>query len=277
MVSSRTTLLVCLVAAFFAVSLAAQTNPVLFPRFGISGGGYLTDFGTTLRVDPHVEGLQGTSIDLERDLGLTSSKTLTRAGIEWRPFDRHEIDLAYFRTQRRGNLNINKQIVYEDTTFPINANVRSRFDIDYWDLSYTYWARKAANDGLGVNIGVMGMSFNGELNASVAGISATLQQDAKAKIPLPVIGVEGRWAIGSHIATTLRGSFLPEVSFKDYKGQAYLGRASAEYDIGQWLGLGLGYNYLKLNGSADKTNFHADLDMSVRGLEGFVHLVFGGR
>jgi hypothetical protein len=53
-------------------------------------------FGTKLRVDPHVEGLPGTTIDLEKNLGLASSKTLTRGSVEWRPFRRHEIELSYF-------------------------------------------------------------------------------------------------------------------------------------------------------------------------------------
>lgn len=273
----RRALSVCVVVVSLASPLFAQTNPSLFPRFGISAGGYLTDYGTTVRVDPHIEGLQGTTIDLEHDLGLTSSKTLTRASLEWRPFQRHEFELAYFRTQRRGHLSLDKQIVYEDTTFPLHADLHSKFDIDYWDASYTYWARQTATNGIGANIGVMGMSFNGELTGSVAGTTATLQQDATADVPLPVIGLEGRWGLGSHIATSLRGSFLPRVSFRDYKGQAYLARASAEYDVANWLGLGVGYNYLNVNGSADKPNFHANLDMTVRGVEAFVHLVFGGR
>ncbi|HUJ13520.1 MAG TPA: hypothetical protein VL284_06970 [Thermoanaerobaculia bacterium] len=271
----RTALRVHLAVAFLAAPLAAQTqNTVLFPRFGISAGGYLSDYGTKVRVDPHVEGLQGTTIDLEKDLGLASSKTLTRAGLEWRPFQRHEIEVAYYSTQRRGELNIRKQIVYEDTTYPIAADVHSRFDIDYWDFSYTYWAHQTDSDGIGVNIGVFGMEFNGELTASAAGITKTLQQDVKATVPLPLIGIEGRYGFGDHIATSIRGSFLPKVSIRSYQGEAYLARASAEYVFGHSLGIGLAYNYFDLNGSYDK-NFRADLGMTVNGAEGFVHLVFG--
>lgn len=254
---------------------AAQQNPVLFPRFSLSAGGYESDFGTKVRVDPHIEGLQGTTIDLEKNLGLTSSKTLTRATLQWRPFARHDLQLTYFRTRRSGDLNIDRQIVYEDTTFPIQANVASRFDIDFWDLSYTYWARQTQTNGLGINLGVMGMSFNGELSATVANTTVALHQDAAAKVPLPVIGLEGRYAFGDRVVTDVRGSFLPSVSIRSYKGDALLGRASAEYIVARTVGLGVGYNYFNLNGAVEKTDFHADLGMTIRGFDAFVHLVFG--
>ena len=273
--ASRFMLRAVWVMLFAAAPLFAQPNPDLFPRFSLTAGGYLADFGTKLRVDPHVEGLPGTTIDLEKSLGLASSKTLTRGSIEWRPFRRHEIELSYFRTQRRGDLIIDQQIVYEDTTFPIQAEVHSRFDIEYYDASYTYWARQATNDGLGINLGIMGMSFNGALSATAPGTSLSLQQDAKTKVPLPVFGLEGRYAFGSRVTVSARGSVLPRVSFRNYQGEAYLARVAGEYRLARMIAIGAAWNYFDLNGAVDKTNFHANLGMRVSGVEAFLHIVFG--
>src|SRR5205085_2930511 len=129
-----------------------------------AGGGYLGDFGTKVRVDPHVEGLQGTTIDLEKNLGLESSRTLTRLAMTWRPLRKHELAVSYFSTRREGHRNIDRSIVYEDTTFPIQADVRSKFNIDFWEATYTYWARQTDRDGLGFSLGVTGLSVDGELS-----------------------------------------------------------------------------------------------------------------
>lgn len=272
----------CLVLLAFCVLVAtpvmAQENTVLFPRFGISGGGYLGDFGTTVRVDPHIEGLQGTKIDLEKNLGLQSTRTLSRFELQWRPFRRHELGLSYFRTERTGLRTIDRKIVFEDTTFPIRASVRSAFNIDFWEASYTYWARQGARDGLGINFGVTGLQFHGELSATndSSGSSVTiLDETVSSDVPVPVIGLEGRYQFTGSLMASARASFLPSVSIRDYRGEAYTAKGAIEYRAARNVGLGVGYNYFNLNGVAEKPNFHADLGMTVSGFEGFVHLVFG--
>ena len=268
----RLSLILCVLCV--AAPAVAQRNRELFPTFTLAGGGYLGDFGTKIRVDPHIEGLQGTTIDLEKNLGLESSRTLTRLGMQWRPFQRHELELSYFSTKREGRRVIDRQIVYEDTTFPIQADVRSKFDIDFWEATYTYWARQTERDGIGINLGVTGMRFDGELSVRRnADNTVLLSQTAKTDVPVPVIGLEGRWLLTDRVIATGRGAVLPQVSIKDYTGSAYVGKFSLEYRLARRIGLGAAYNYFNLNGLAEKKNFHADLGMTVSGVEAFVRIV----
>jgi hypothetical protein len=252
----------------------AQLNRELFPTFTLTGAGYLGDFGTKVRVDPHVEGLQGTTIDLEKNLGLESSRTLTRLGLSWRPLRKHELGVSYFSTKREGRRVIDRQIVYEDTTFPIQADVRSRFDIDFWEVTYTYWPRQTERDGIGVNLGVTGLRVNGELAVRRNTDNAVLlSETASTDVPVPVIGLEGRWLLTDRVIAMGRASVLPKVSIKDYQGSAFLGKFSLEYRFARMLGLGVAYNYFNLNGLVEKADFHADLGMKVSGVEGFVRIV----
>ena len=268
----RLSLILCVLCV--AAPAVAQRNRELFPTFTLTGGGYLGDFGTKVRVDPHVEGLQGTTIDLEKNLGLESSRTLTRLGLQWRPFRRHELELSYFQTKREGRRVIDRQIVYEDTTFPIQADVRSKFNIDFWEATYTYWARQTERDGIGINLGVTGMRVDGELAVRRNTDNAILlSQTASTDVPVPVIGLEGRWLLTDRVMAMGRGEVLPKVSIKDYQGSAYVGKFSLEYRAFRNVGVGVAYNYFNLNGLVKKEDFHADLGMTVSGVEAFVRIV----
>jgi hypothetical protein len=269
----RLSLMLCVLCV--GAPALAQRNRDLFPTFTLTGGGYLGDFGTKVRVDPHVEGLQGTTIDLEKNLGLESSRTLSRFGFTWRPLRKHELGVSYFRTEREGHRIIDRQIVYEDTTFPIQADVQSKFNIDFWEASYTYWARQTERDGIGVSLGVTGLRVDGELSVRRnTDNTVLLSESASTDVPVPVIGVEGRWLLTDRVIAMGRASVLPKVSIKDYQGSAYVGKFSLEYRLAQRLGLGVAYNYFNLNGLVEKEDFHADLGMTVSGVEAFVRIVF---
>ena len=268
----RLSLVLCVLSV--AVPAMAQRNTDLFPRFTLSGGGYLGDFGTKVRVDPHVEGLEGTTIDLEKNLGLESTRTLTRFEMTFRPFRRHELEVSYFGTRREGLRTIDRQIVFEDTTYPIQASIASRFNLDFWQATYTYWARQTERSGIGINLGVTGLRFDGELSGRAGASNAVIiTQSAETDVPVPVIGMEGRWLLTDRVIAMGRGAVLPRVKIKDYEGEAYVGKLSVEYRFARRIGVGVGYNYFNLNGLVEKEAFHADLGMTVSGVEAFVRLV----
>lgn len=265
-------LLFCCIAA----PLAAQQNTALFPKFGISAGGYLGDFATKLEVDPHVEGVQGTTIDLEKNLGLDSHHTLSRFELQWRPFRRHEIEASYVRTQRTGLRTIDRSIVFEDTTFPVQAAVHSTFDIDFLEVKYAYWLRQTERGGLAANIGVTRLNVNGTLLVrNNTNDTVVLDEGAGAKFPVPAFGAEGRYQITSRLIGIARGSVLPNVTFRRYKGEAWIGKADVEYRAVRNVGLGVGWNYFHLTGGVAGADVRADLGMTVSGFEAYAHLVFG--
>lgn len=264
-------------ALFVATPLVAQ-DLALFPTFGLSGAGYLGNFGTKLRVDPHVEGIQGTTLDLEKDLGLDGSKTMSRVGFEWRPLRKHELGVSFFKARREGLRVIERQIVFEDTTFPIRADIQSKFNLDVWDATYTYWWQQSPRHGLGINLGVAGLAVKGELSArTTAGGGFSLSESASTEFPIPVIGLDGRFLLTDRVIGSARGSILPHVKFKDYSGDAWVGRVALEYRPYDSVGVGVGYNYFNLNGTIEKSDMRGDVGMTVSGVEGFVHFVFGGR
>ena len=265
-------------ALLVSVPALAQGTDAVFPRFSVTAGGYLGDFATDLRVDPHVEGFEGTRLDFENDLGLDDSKTLTRFTLEWRPFRRHTLSGSYFTSRRSGQRVISRQIVFEDTTFPINVEVDSHIDIDFWEAVYTYWARQNPRSGVGINLGVSGLNIGAGLEARLGGNStALLSESAGTEFPVPVIGVEGRSAFTDRLIGTARYSILPKVKVSDYEGAAQVAKASLEYRVLDSLAIGGRYNYFNVDGALVDFDFRADIAMTVSGWEGYVRLMFGGR
>src|SRR5204863_1729689 len=116
------------------VPAAAQE---LFPRASITGGSYFGRFSTDARVDPTAAagGGEGTALNIERDLGLEPRKDLYRLTAQWRPLDRHELAGSWFSSSRSGFANIDREIRFRDSIYPVRAAVTTGFDLDYWDAT----------------------------------------------------------------------------------------------------------------------------------------------
>ncbi|HEY0156025.1 MAG TPA: hypothetical protein VGF28_01895, partial [Thermoanaerobaculia bacterium] len=166
--------------------LAAQD---LFPRFSLTGGTSPSSFDTNVRIDPDAGESEGTLVSFEDDLGLESSRTIQRFGLQWRPFARHELAGSYFSAPRSGQEQINRQIVFRDETYPVNALVTTEFDLTYASATYTYWARRGDRDGFGITLGVAGLSLDAGIRAEQPGQTVTVTQTAETEVPVALAGV----------------------------------------------------------------------------------------
>jgi hypothetical protein len=137
----------------------------VFPHFSVSAGTYGGNFTTDARVNPTLADGQGTSLNLERDLGLQQSQNVQRFALEWRPFDRHELAANYVSADRTGSATLNREIIFQDRTYPVSADVSTVFDTSKWEATYTYWAKKTDRGGFGIEVGGAGLSIDASLVA----------------------------------------------------------------------------------------------------------------
>src|SRR5690349_18023831 len=160
----------------------------LFPRFSITGSTSKSDFETNIRVDPEVVGGEvgtpgtGTVVNFERDLGLDDSRNLQRFGLQWSPARRHEFSATYFSAPRNGFAQIDREILFREKLYPVNAQVTSQLDLDYLSASYTYWLRRTDHDGLGLSLGAAMLSLGASVNAVTADQSVTLSESADTDV-----------------------------------------------------------------------------------------------
>ena len=121
-------------------SCAAYANP-LDDTFALSIGAFVLSTNTTVRADGSAgAGLPveiGTPIDVERQLGI-GDRTSFRLDGYWRFFERHMIRVMYFDESRSAQKSLTDEIVFRGQTYPVNAQVSTRFDTGVAELAYEY-------------------------------------------------------------------------------------------------------------------------------------------
>ncbi|HVS33804.1 MAG TPA: hypothetical protein VMS98_20380 [Thermoanaerobaculia bacterium] len=260
-----------LITLLVATPAAAQD---LFPRFSVTHGFYRATFSTDVRVDPEEQGLQGTAINIERDLGLQSGQQVGRFAVQWRPFQRHEIAYSRLSTSRDGFRAIDREIVFQDEIYPVQALVTTSVDLDSWDATYTFWARRTDRNGAGIMLGVTGLSIDSRLGARTPGQSLTIEQRAATDVPVAMIGAQGRLALARRLYLSAAIATLPQVDIDTYSGSALSGTAAMEYLVARRLRLGLAWNYFSLDGRVDDPQFGGELGLTMSGAEAFVRVAF---
>jgi hypothetical protein len=247
----------------------------LFPRFSVTAGASAANFDTNVRIDPEQTNEAGTVVSFERDLGLEDSQTVRRLGLQWRPLTRHELTWVDFSADRNGFEQIDREIQFGDDTYPIRALVTSELDIGYTSVSYTYWARLTERNGIGVSIGVAGLSFDASVIAETEDQTVTFSERAATDVPVALAGLQGRVALMDRLHAEGSVSTLPRVTIEGYTGDALTGNARLEYRALPWLGIGAAYSYFRLNVDVAQTDeLHGSLDMTIQGPEAYLRLAF---
>src|SRR5687767_8579060 len=154
---------------------AAEAGDPLTDRFSVSLGTFFLDTSTTVRVDG--EGVRGTEVNLERDLGL-GHVTRFRADAYWRFKERHKLRVMYFDTSQSDSRTINREIEFRGTTYPVNAQVDVDFDTTVVELAYEYAFVRRETWELAGSAGIHNLKFDLGMSASGASQSISLSQSA---------------------------------------------------------------------------------------------------
>ena len=268
---SRLRILVLLLSA---LPLIAQES-ALFPRFSLTGASNRARFDSTVRLDPeNIANAFGSQVGFESDLGMPRSKTLTRFGLEWQLASRHELAATYFTAPRSGFAAIQREIVFRDQTYPVQALVTSQFDLKYASATYTYWARRTARDGLGITLGAATLSVDASVLAQRPDLTLLATERANTDVPVALAGLQGRIAFTPRLLGAASFSALPRITVSGYRGRARTANASLEYRASPWLGIGAAYDDFHLDVDSTRADLRGALSMSIRGPEVFVRLAF---
>ncbi|WP_372017259.1 hypothetical protein [Pseudoxanthomonas sp. 10H] len=245
---------------------AAAIEPL--DTFSASVGGYVTRFDTRVRVDG--DALGGTSIDLSKDLGLDADDMIGFARLTWRPFDRHEVGLSYFRNAVEADRRLERDIVFDDNVYAAAATVRGHYDVDAVEAYYTWWGFSQRNWALGPRLGVtwyrieLGLELEADVNGDpVAG--GTLEDSVSADLPAPTLGAAWRWTPAEDWRVSAdAGWFSTEIN--DIDGDVIYARAGVEWHPWARVGLMLDYTLSDIDARTEREAFTGRLQMRNSGL-----------
>lgn len=259
----------CLAAAVLAATALDCRAVEPLDTFSARLGGYITDFDTKVRADGQTD--DGTRIDLERDLGLDQSNTVAMAGLSWRPWEKHEFGLAYYRDSADAHRQIDRDIEFDGEVYETSSTVRADLDLDAYDIYYVYWGLDRDSWVMGPRLGLVWYSIGLDLelevdaNGNPVG-SGSVSSSVSADLPAPSIGGSWRWVPGGsdwRLSADV-GYFAADIDNID--ADVTFGRFGVEWFPWENWGASLDYTLRRIDADADRTSFDGNFRFIDSGL-----------
>lgn len=230
-------------------------------------GGYITEFDTEVRADGETE--SGTPIDLKRDLGFDQSNAIGFVGVTWRPWERHEFGLAYYRDDADSTRRIDRDIVFNGTTFETSSTVRGNLEVDAYEAYYIFWAASNERWALGPRLGLvwysMSLDLALEIDANGNQVGGNISERVSADLPAPTIGGSWRWVpVQDWRISADLGYFSADVN--DIDADVTYGRIGVEWFPWERTGFSLDYTVRDIDADANASRFEGNLDFTDSGL-----------
>jgi hypothetical protein len=250
-----------LVAVFlFSGNVAHADGGPFDYRFAFWGGAYIAEVDTSMRWDSDI--LPGTEIGFESTLGMDDNDASFNGEFEWRFFNRHALDLRYFKLSRNGVNDTPISLVINGNVIPIDAEVSSFFDVEVIALKYAFTFIK--RDNLMMDVG-LGLSIQ-DLSFGIAAREVDIAEAADVTAPLPTITLGLDWAITPKwIASLDLGWF--EVKLDNVKGKITEFRGGVTWKPFENVGFNLAYNFFDVDATvtSPEGNFEGSVNYDFKG------------
>ena len=254
--------------ALVALAVAPAAHAVEpLDTFSARIGGYVNHFDTEVRADGETSA--GTPIDLERDLGLEQDEVIGYVGVTWRPWDRHEFGLTYHQNGSSSERRLQRDFSFDGAVYPASATVRTEFDADGYEASYTWWAASHETWALGPRLGLiwysidLGVDLTVDANGNQAGGAS--DREVSFDLPAPTIGGGWRWTPADdwRIVADV-GYFAADIN--DVDADVVFGRLGVEWYPWQTVGFSLDYVSSRIQADTNKSDFSGDVDFVDSGM-----------
>jgi hypothetical protein len=220
---------------------AIPVNPALHDRFYIGIGAFRPKTSTSAQFDSTRLGV-GTDVDFEKMLGMQTQATTPELFARYRFSDRWRVAAEYFEVNRRGTRTLDRDVQWGDVTFPVNAEVDSRFDFSDLRVSVEYSVFRTTDKEFGVGFGIHAAGYRVSLSGT-ANTASYQTETGSVLAPLPVLSAYGLvaltddWAVGGHL------DWL-SLSYGPYDGSVSSMGVDLRYQPFRHVGFSLGYRSL---------------------------------
>lgn len=250
-------------------------NPTAFdhydrrlPTFDIRIGAFFSGINSKLTRDT-ADGVPGFELDLEDVLDAPDERTAIEADIIWRIGEHHRIELGYFELVRDGRTTLQNDIEFGDQTFPAGTEIHTRIDYSSLRLGYTFFLMRDSQKELGI----MGGIHQTDLATDIAADGTAQFERSRYSTPLPVIGLNGAVFFGDRTALRARIHIFRS-DFDQHEGSLNYAALDLEHRMGDFVSLGIGYNYYGVNLSSSDDGLNGRLKIRHHGPVLFMSIGF---
>jgi hypothetical protein len=233
-------------------------------RMKLSVGYYDADMNTRTTVS-EVDGVEGTPIDFEDDLGLDDNESSVTGALSWRVFKRHTLNFNYYKLDRDANTTLDKDIVFNGVTVPAGEEANTFFNLKAYEGSYSYSIMfdETKNLWLGLGVSVQDLEFGLENPADPGQV---LSEDITA--PLPTINLGFDYAITENWIVGLHAGYLDmdiDIDDKTIDGKILRGDAGIRWKVFNNMGLSASYFFFDVDAYYEDDDVRIDLDYDYKG------------
>jgi|CZKO01.1.fsa_nt_gi hypothetical protein len=201
-------------------------------------GGFFWGHVTTFGQFNSGNGLPGTTLTAEQDLGLTDQVYQPRIELMFRLQKRGRLRVNFFDLRRSGEKQLDRKIQFGDQTFQADETVQSTINWRQMDLTYTYSFLRGERYELGAGMGVHLL----EAQATAQIPSTPQRADYSQAGPFATVALDGTYLIDRHWAFSARAQYL-RVSVGNFSGLLEDYHTDLQYRWRRNLAFGVSYAY----------------------------------
>ncbi len=211
------------------------------------------------------------------DLGVDDSETNLYVGARWRFAERWRLSFNYFGLDADSNINQNfDELDFGDIDASGFLAVDTKLNTDFYVAQVGYSLLKNERAELGIGVGVHVVQFETKLKVSggINNVSGSVQSDSiDYTVPLPNILGYGAYAITPKLSLEGGVGYFG-LDYNDYDGKLVTAVASLEYRLTDHFGVGIGYNYVNMDLTINKSSRKDKYDLDYKGPVAYISASF---
>ncbi len=235
----------------------------------VIGLGYFAPALDTKVLVTDSEGINGTGISFEKNLGLDDNQGTALLGADWRIFKRHSLSYRYFDLQRSATTTSSVSIGIGGQIIDIDLPIQSFFDITAHEIAYSYSLmfdeKKELSIGLGISLQDLAFGIQGTESSPDPGEIIDSGVDTTAPLPTLNIGFNyafsDKWLFESRFGWL--GVELDVGADEKLSGEIINANAGIVWNAFDNVGFFAQYQYFDVNVdilATDGVNFALDYD-----------------
>ena len=244
-------LIVMAVVAFLFVAgslpaTAADDFRAITNKLTFSFGSYLADFDTDASVG--TDGVLGTFIRFEDELGLDDDDTIFRIDGFYRFSDKNAIGFGFWTLNRDGEAFTSEQINFDGDIFDVGVFLRSELDSQWIRLDWRHSFLRNEKGEAGFTLGLSTYEFDVGLQglATVSdGMGGTVLVDTRSSddflAPVPTIGFFINYSITPKWVFRLSANYF-SLEVSDFEGNITDTVIQFEWLFSRYVGVGVAVN-----------------------------------